>query len=52
MARRVRKAREGTAGRLIKDLAHFTLVAAALPFALLEAACHAGSTVMMEARRP
>ncbi len=52
MARRVRKVREGAAGRLVKDLAHFALVAAALPFALLEAACHAGSTVMMEARRP
>jgi SAM-dependent methyltransferase len=52
MARRVRKVREGSAGRLVKDLAHFALVAAALPFALLEAACRAGSTVMMEARRP
>jgi hypothetical protein len=32
-------------------LAHLALVAAALPFTLLEAGCHAGSTVMMEARR-
>lgn len=50
MARRVRKVREGAAARLTKDLAHFALVAAALPFTLAEAACGAGSTVMMEAR--
>jgi SAM-dependent methyltransferase len=36
--------------RLAKDLLHHGLALAALPFALLEAACHAGSTVMMEAR--
>jgi SAM-dependent methyltransferase len=52
MARRVRKRGEGTAMRLAKDLMHFGLVAASLPFALLEAGFHAGSTVMMEARRP
>jgi len=51
MARRVRKAPEGSAARLAKDLAHFALVAAALPFTLAEAALGAGSTVMMEARR-
>jgi SAM-dependent methyltransferase len=51
MARRVRKVREGSGSRLAKDLAHFALVAAALPFALAEAALGAGSTVMMEARR-
>jgi SAM-dependent methyltransferase len=51
MARRVRKVREGAASRLVKDLAHFALVLAALPFTLAEAACGAGSTVMMEARR-
>jgi len=51
MARRVRKAPEGAARRLAKDLAHLALVAAALPFTLAEAACRAGSTVMMEARR-
>jgi hypothetical protein len=27
------------------------LLAAALPFTLLEAACHAGSTIMIEARK-
>lgn len=51
MARRVRRVREGAAARLAKDLVHFALAAAALPFTLAEAACHAGSTVMMEARR-
>jgi SAM-dependent methyltransferase len=51
MARRVRKVREGAAARLVKDLAYLALAAAALPFTLAEAACGAGSTVMMEARR-
>jgi SAM-dependent methyltransferase len=50
MARRVRKIPEGAVARLVKDLAHFALVAAALPFTLAEAALGAGSTVMMEAR--
>jgi SAM-dependent methyltransferase len=50
MARRVRKVPEGAASRLVKDLAHFALVAAAVPFTLAEAVCRAGSTVMMEAR--
>ena len=36
--------------RLVKDLLHHGLTLAALPFTILEAACHAGSTVMMEAR--
>jgi hypothetical protein len=35
---------------LVKDLAYFALVAASLPFAMAEAACGAGSTVMIEAR--
>src|SRR5262249_29765486 len=50
MARRVRRVPEGAAAQLTKDLAHFALAAASLPFALLEAAFRAGSTVMMEAR--
>ena len=37
-------------GRLVKDFAYFAIVAAALPFTLLEAAFRAGSTVMIEAR--
>ncbi|MGC9950524.1 MAG: class I SAM-dependent methyltransferase [Bryobacteraceae bacterium] len=51
MARRVRGLRETPGVKLVKDLAHFGLLAAALPFTLLEAACHAGSTIMMEARK-
>ena len=51
MARRVRRIAESAAMRLAKDLTHFALVAGALPFALLEAAFRAGSTVMLEARR-
>jgi SAM-dependent methyltransferase len=51
MARRVRKVPESALARLAKDLAHLALVAGALPFTLAEAAFHAGSTVMMEARR-
>jgi SAM-dependent methyltransferase len=52
MARRVRRVPEGAGARLAKDLAYFALVLAALPFTALEAACGAGSTVMIEARRP
>jgi len=37
--------------RLCKNLVYFCLVLACLPFAVLEAACRAGSTVMVEARR-
>ena len=51
MARRVRAIRESPATRLLANLAHFGLLAAALPFTLLEAACHAGSTIMIEARK-
>ena len=51
MARRVRRARESAAGKLAKDLLYFALVVAALPFTLLEAACGAGSTIMVEARK-
>ena len=51
VARRVRGLRETPGVKLIKDLAHFGLLAAAVPFTLLEAACHAGSTIMIEARR-
>ena len=50
MARRVRRIPESGAARLVKDLAYFALVVAALPFTAAEAAFHAGSTVMIEAR--
>jgi len=52
MARRVRKRAESSAGRLARDLAYFALAAAAAPFAAAEAAFRAGSTIMIEARRP
>ena len=51
MARRVRRVPESGGARLLKDLAYFALVVASLPFALVEAACGAGSTVMIEARK-
>jgi SAM-dependent methyltransferase len=51
MARRVRGLRETPGARLIKNLAHFSLLFAALPFTLLEAAGRAGSTIMIEARK-
>jgi len=51
MARRVRKPREGWQTRLLKDLIYFAVVAACLPVTLLEAACGAGSTIMIEARK-
>lgn len=51
MARRVRRIRESAAGRLARDLLYFTLVLAAVPFTILEAASRAGSTVMIEARK-
>lgn len=49
MARRVRGIAETPLVRLLKDVVYFALVLAAVPFALLEAACRAGSTVMVEA---
>ena len=51
MARRVRRVPESGAAKLAKDIGYLGLVAAALPFTLLEAACGAGSTVMIEARK-
>lgn len=51
MARRVRGIREGGGLRLLKDLLYLAFVVVALPFTVAEAACHAGSTVMIEARK-
>jgi SAM-dependent methyltransferase len=51
MARRVRGVQEGGRQRLLKDMAYLGLVAASVPVTLLEAACRAGSTIMVEARR-
>jgi SAM-dependent methyltransferase len=52
MARRVRRIGETPGMRLVKDLMYLGLVAGSLPFTVLEAAFGAGSTVMVEARRP
>jgi SAM-dependent methyltransferase len=51
MVRRLRHASEIAGMRLWKDVVFLALVVACLPFTLLEAACRAGSTVMVEARR-
>ena len=51
MARRVRGIDESPRAQLTKNLAYFSLVFACLPFAVLEAACRAGSTIMVEARK-
>ena len=51
MARRVRAVAETGPGRMLKDALYLGMVLAALPFALAEAAFHAGSTIMLEARR-
>jgi SAM-dependent methyltransferase len=51
MARRLRNLAETQRVRLWKDLLYFALTVSALPFTLLEAACRAGSTVMVEARK-
>jgi SAM-dependent methyltransferase len=52
MARRVRRMTESPGARMTKDLVYLALVMASVPFALAEAAFRAGSTVMIEARRP
>ena len=51
MARRIRQQQESPRGRLVKDLLYAALVMAALPFTIIEAACRAGSTIMIEARK-
>jgi SAM-dependent methyltransferase len=51
MARRIRNLDRGSRVRLFKDLVYFGLVIAALPVTLIEAACRAGSTIMIEARK-
>ena len=51
MSRRVRKVPETPGMRLLKDGIYFGLTLLCLPFTLIEAACRAGSTVMIEARK-
>ncbi len=51
MARRMRGVAESPRMRLWRDLLYVALAAASIPFTLLEAACRAGSTIMVEARK-
>ncbi len=51
MARRMRDLTEAPGAKLSKDALYFVLVLASLPFTMIEAACRAGSTIMIEARR-
>ncbi len=51
MARRMRRVEESPRLRLWRDLVYVALTCASLPFTLLEAACRAGSTIMVEARK-
>ncbi|WP_162179942.1 class I SAM-dependent methyltransferase [Bryobacter aggregatus] len=51
MARRIRKIVETPAERLFKNLVHLGLMVIALPFSAVEALCHVGSTVIVEARK-
>jgi SAM-dependent methyltransferase len=51
MARRIRAVRESGNARLLKDLIYLALVITAVPVTALEAACRAGSTIMVEARK-
>ncbi len=51
MARRLRQAAESARARLLRDLLYFALVLASVPFTVVEAACGAGSTIMIEASK-
>jgi len=51
MARRVRRIHESRAVKWLKDILYFGILAASLPFTILEATCGAGSTIMLEARK-
>jgi SAM-dependent methyltransferase len=51
MARRLRHVVETSRQRMLKDFLYLALVGISLPFTLLEAACRAGSTIMVEARK-
>jgi SAM-dependent methyltransferase len=51
MARRMRHVEESPRRRLWRDLLYVALTCASLPFTLIESACRAGSTIMVEARK-
>jgi 2-polyprenyl-3-methyl-5-hydroxy-6-metoxy-1,4-benzoquinol methylase len=50
MSRRVRGVKETPRKKLFKDVVYFLLLLISIPFTLLEALAHAGSTVMIQAR--
>ncbi|MCP5116768.1 MAG: class I SAM-dependent methyltransferase, partial [bacterium] len=49
--RKVRGVEETPNRKMVKDALYFALVMASAPFTLLESACRAGCTVIMEARK-
>ena len=51
VARRIRGVPETRVVKLLKDSGYFALMAVALPLTMFEAACRAGSTIMVEARK-
>jgi SAM-dependent methyltransferase len=51
MARRIRRVPETPNIRLLKNLLYLSIMLAVLPFTVVEAACRAGSTIMVEARK-
>jgi SAM-dependent methyltransferase len=51
MARRMRHVEETPLVRLLRDVLYVALTCASVPFTLIEAACRAGSTIMVEARK-
>jgi SAM-dependent methyltransferase len=50
MSRRVRGVKETPRKKMVKDVLYFLLFLISLPFTLLEALAHAGSTIMIQAR--
>jgi SAM-dependent methyltransferase len=51
MSRRIRQRDRSSRSRLARDLLYLGLTALAVPFSVVEAACRAGSTVMMDGAR-
>jgi hypothetical protein len=50
-ARMLRGVPETKLARFFKNAAYYTLFTLGIPFAAFEAACNAGATVMLEARK-
>lgn len=51
VARKLRPKKESAVAAAWKDFCYYALFGLCIPFAFFEAACHAGSTVMFEARK-